>query len=229
MNGATKNETEARLLPSLMCMSPLQVEKDLEVLGEFFEEVHVDIMDGHFCESVHLSPSFVRAIRPVWKGDIDVHLMVDRPGVFLDELLSAGANSIVFHLEAAPTAVNRLIAKVRSAGARVGVAVCPSTPIENLDEILPLVDRITILGVDPGYVGQEMLPATRKRIRYASEVRRSENLTYDVCVDGGVRWSNWRDLVALGADRLVVGGGALFDKADTVRGACIAALNAFRA
>lgn len=220
---------EARLLPSLMCMPLIEVKNDLEVLGEFFDEVHIDIMDGHFCESIHLSPSYVQEIRPIWNGAIDVHLMVDKPGQYLDELLAAGADSIVFHLEATPTSVNRLIEKVRSAGARVGVAVCPSTPIQNIDDLLSRIDRVTILGVDPGYIGQSMLPSTLRRVRYVTDACKSLGSKCDVCVDGGVRWENWDSLALAGADSLVVGRGALFDRGATIRDACIATTAAFHA
>ena len=220
---------KARLLPSLMCMPLLEVKSDLEVLGEFFEEVHIDIMDGHFCESINLSPSYVREIRPIWRGTIDVHLMVDRPGIYLDELLAAGADSIVFHLESVPTSVNRLIEKVRSAGTRVGIAVCPSTPIHSVDELLSSIDRITVLGVDPGYIGQSMLPSTLKRVQYVADACKSLKSKCEVCVDGGVRWENWHGLAAAGASSLVVGRGALFDRGATIRDACVAANAAFHA
>lgn len=227
MNGEVSSKS-ARLVPSLMCMSLLEVKNDLGVLGSYFNEVHVDIMDGHFCESIHLSPRFVQEIRPIWQGSIDVHLMVDQPNAYLEDLIDAGADSIVFHIEAAQTKVNRLIAKVRNAGVKVGIAICPSTPIRSLDELFPQVDRITVLGVDPGYIGQDLLPGTAKRVQYVADACMAGELNCDVCVDGGVRWDNWHNLVACGANSLVVGRGALFDQGGTVRDACLAATAAFR-
>lgn len=217
----------ARLVPSLMCMSMLDVRRDLEVMEEYFDEIHIDIMDGHFCGGIHLSPNFVRDVRSVWRRHIDVHLMVERPEHFLDDIMAAGASSVAFHFEVATANVNRLIAKVRGGGIQVGIAVCPSTPIQALDDLLGQVDRVTILGVDPGYVGQPLLPAAMRRLKYLAQAKQVDNLKFDVCIDGGVRWENWHDLVCAGANRLIVGHGALFDKGETVRSACVAAIKRF--
>uniref|UniRef100_Q07U53 Ribulose-5-phosphate 3-epimerase n=1 Tax=Rhodopseudomonas palustris (strain BisA53) TaxID=316055 RepID=Q07U53_RHOP5 len=224
---SASSQASIHLLPSLMCLSPLDVRRDLETLCRYFDEVHVDIMDGHFCNSIHLSPSFVRAIRSVCSAKIDVHLMVENPEMYVDQLVLAGASSITFHVEAVPRSVNRLIARIRQHGVGVGLALCPSTSLQVLDDLLPKVDRITILGVDPGFVGQEISSGTTKRIQYASELRRVHHAHVDLCVDGGVRWTNWRELAASGADSLILGYGALFDKGESVQDACISVKNEF--
>lgn len=200
------------LKPSLMCMSPLEVGSDLQQLVAHFEAVHVDLMDGHFCGSLELSPRFLSAVRSVWPGRIDAHLMLQRPGDFLSQIVAAGADTVVVHLESMARSAFRTLAEIRDLGVSVGVAVCPETPIEHVCDLLPYVDLVSVLGVDAGFAGQSMIPATLDRVAHLALLRAGSDVGFSIEVDGGVRDSTVPDLISAGADSLILGGVALFDR-----------------
>lgn len=216
------------LYPSLMCMSPLEVRKDLRVLCRTFDGVHVDIMDGHFCRSIHLSPSFVEAIRTECELPIDVHLMVDAPGDYFDILAKSGANSVTIHIEAAVRNVHRLIYRMRELGLAVGIALCPATPVVAVEGLLSLVDMVTVLGVDPGFIGQSLVPSARLRIEHLAALREQVGGDYVIQIDGGVRSGNFESLAEAGAECFVLGKGALFDRAIDLEAAAELAQSEFR-
>ena len=207
------------LYPSLMCMSPLEVRKDLQILCRTFDGVHVDIMDGHFCKSIHLSPSFVEAIRSECDVPIDVHLMVDSPGDYLDQLVKCRVDSVTIHVETVVRDAHRLIYRMRESGLRVGVALCPATPVVAVEGLLSLVDMVTVLGVDPGFIGQPLIPATLSRIERLAALREDLGSEYVIQIDGGVRSWTFNSLARAGAECFVLGKGALFDRATTLESA----------
>lgn len=216
------------LYPSLMCMSSLHVARDLAILCRTFDAMHVDIMDGHFCKSIQLSPAFVGAIRPVCAVPIDVHLMVERPAEYLDELAAYGADSVTLHIEAIGRDAHRLIDRMRLAECRVGVALCPTTPLGAVEGLLSLVDMVTVLGVDPGFVGQELVASTPSRIRRLADLREELGADFIIQIDGGVRAQNLEMLASAGADCFVLGKAALFSRAQDLESACRSTASEFR-
>lgn len=216
------------LYPSLMCMSPLDIRRDLGVLCTTFDGVHVDIMDGHFCKSIHLSPAFVEAIRSECSVPIDVHLMVDTPGNYLDELAKYGADSVTVHVEAVVRDAHRVVEMGRASGLSVGLALCPTTPILAVEELLSLVDMVTVLGVDPGFIGQPLIPSTSGRIKRLVALRERLGAGFVIQVDGGVRSSNFGLLAEAGADCFVLGKGALFARNPSLEEASKLAAEEFR-
>lgn len=219
----------SRLLhPSLMCMSPLRVQQDLATLCTSFDAVHVDIMDGHFCKSIHLSPAFVEAIRPECTVPIDVHLMVEYPDDYLDDLIRAGADSITLHVETITGDAHRLIDKIRKAGCRAAVALRPTTPLAAVECLLPLIDMVTVLGVEPGFIGQELLPLTPARLRRLARLRDELGADFVIQADGGVRATTLDLLANAGADCFVLGRAALFGRSADLEAACRAAVIEFR-
>jgi D-allulose-6-phosphate 3-epimerase len=215
------------LYPSLMCMSPLDVRRDLKVLCKYFDAVHVDIADGHFCRSVQLSPGFVEAIRPECTVPIDVHLMVDVPSDFLGALARSGTDSVTIHVESAGRDANRLIAELRASDVDVGIAVCPTTPLSAIEELLRLVDMVTVLAVEPGFSGQQMSPSTLLRVERLVALRERSDTKFRIQVDGGVRSESLNGLISAGADCLVLGT-ALFARRGGFEAACGATLKEFR-
>jgi D-allulose-6-phosphate 3-epimerase len=214
--------------PSLMCMSSLHVARDLAVLCRTFDAMHVDIMDGHFCKSIHLSPAFVEAIRPVCTVPIDVHLMVEWPAEYLDELIAYGADSVTLHIEAIGRDAHRLIHRMRLAARGVGVALCPTTPLGAVEDLLSSIDMVTVLGVDPGFIGQELVASTPLRIRRLVDLREELGADFLIQIDGGVRAENIEMLANAGADCFVLGKGALFGRAPDLESACASTASAFR-
>ena len=166
--------------------------------------VHVDVMDGHFVPNITLGPPVVKAIRKATRLPLDCHLMIENADRYLDAFVDAGANWISLHQEAVPH-LQRSVAHLRSRGVRPGVAVNPATPLSTLDEILPELDYVLVMSVNPGFGGQKFLPPSLDKIRRLRDRIRERGLAVQIEVDGGVDAGNVKELVAAGAEVLVAG------------------------
>jgi ribulose-phosphate 3-epimerase len=174
--------------------------------------VHVDVMDGHYVPNITLGPAVVEACRRATRLPIDVHLMIERAERYLDPFVDAGASSVSVHVEALPH-LQRALDHLRKRGAGAGVALNPSTPIGTLEEILPEVDFVLVMSVNPGFAGQQFLPASLDKIRRLREALRARGLSARIQVDGGIHVGNIRAVVGAGADTIVAGASA-FASAD---------------
>ena len=169
--------------------------------------VHVDVMDGRFVPNISLGPAVVEACRRATRLPVDVHLMIESAERYLDAFADAGASSISVHVEALPH-LQRAASHLRQRGVRPGVVLNPSTPIGALEEILPEVDFVLVMSVNPGFAGQTFLPASLDKIRRLRQAIRSRGLNVSIQVDGGVHAGNLRSVVEAGAEILVVGAAA---------------------
>ena len=169
--------------------------------------IHVDVMDGRFVPNISLGPAVVEACRRATRLPVDVHLMIESAERYLDAFADAGASSISVHVEALPH-LQRAVDHLRKRGVRPGVVLNPSTPIGALEEILPEVDFVLVMSVNPGFAGQTFLPASLDKIRRLRESIRSRGLSVAIEVDGGVHADNLRSVVEAGAEILVVGAAA---------------------
>jgi ribulose-phosphate 3-epimerase len=171
--------------------------------------IHVDVMDGRFVPNISLGPAVVEACRRATRLPIDVHLMIENAERYLDAFVDAGATSISVHVEALPH-LQRALDHLRQRGASGGVALNPSTPIGALDEILPEVDFVLVMSVNPGFAGQKFLPSSLDKIRRLREAVRARGLSAAarIQVDGGVHLGNIRTVVEAGADTIVAGAAA---------------------
>ena len=179
--------------------------------------IHVDIMDGHFAPNLSYGPKTVADIRPVTKLILDCHLMVSNPQDFIQSFAEAGADYFTFHIEAALHA-NRIVQQIKDAGMKCGVCVVPGTPVHVLDEILPELDLVLILLVNPGFGGQKMITSSLEKLVKLASIRKEKGYHYLLSVDGGVNTENASLTAAKGAD-VIVAGNAFFNAAD--RGAVI--------
>jgi ribulose-phosphate 3-epimerase len=175
-------------------------------------QVHVDVMDGRFVPNITLGPAVVQACRRSTSLPIDVHLMIEDAEPFLDAFVDAGASSVSVHVEAL-THLQRAVDHLRKRGARAGVALNPSTPIGSLEEILPEVDFVLVMSVNPGFSFQAFLPSSLDKIRRLRDTLRSRGLPARIQVDGGVHLGNIRSVVEAGAG-IVVAGAAAFAGGD---------------
>jgi ribulose-phosphate 3-epimerase len=166
--------------------------------------VHVDVMDGRFVPNISLGPAVARACRRATRLGVDVHLMVESPERHVDAFVDAGASSISVHVEA-PGHLQRTVAHLRGRGVSPGVVLNPATPLAWLEEILPEVDFVLLMSVNPGFAGQAFLPASLGRIRRLRETIRSRDLSVRIQVDGGIDLGNIREVVEAGTDIVVVG------------------------
>ena len=174
--------------------------------------VHVDVMDGHFVPNITLGPPIVASLHKATPLPLDVHLMIENADRYLQAFVDAGAAWISLHQEAVPH-LERQVAFLRERGVRAGVALNPATPLSTLDEILPELDYVLVMSVNPGFGGQKFIPGALDKIRRLRRVIQDRGLKTQIEVDGGVDAGNIRALVEAGAEVLVAGS-AVFGKGD---------------
>jgi ribulose-phosphate 3-epimerase len=174
--------------------------------------VHVDVMDGHFVPNLTIGPPVVRSLRKATRLPLDCHLMIENADRYLDAFVDAGASWISLHVEAL-VHLQRALAHLRGRGVRAGVALNPSTPLSALEELLPEVDYVLVMSVNPGFSGQSFLPGSVDKIRRLHARIQERGLPVAIEVDGGVDVGNARQLCEAGASVLVAGQ-AVFGQAD---------------
>jgi ribulose-phosphate 3-epimerase len=180
--------------------------------------VHLDVMDGQFVPNLTFGPKLVRDLRRRSKAFFDAHLMIAAPERLARSFAEAGADAITFHLEASAHP-HRLLQEIRGMGKKAGVSIVPSTPAGMLSELLPFLDLILVMTVNPGFGGQKLIPECLEKLRFLAEERRKHGLNFLLSVDGGINSETAASAIAAGADILVVGS-AFFtakDKADFVK------------
>jgi len=204
---------KVRLAPSILSADPtslLQAVRLVEDLGA--DLIHVDIMDGHYVPNLTFGPGLVSALKKKTALPIDVHLMVSDPSRLVPLFLKAGADWISIHLEAS-THLQADLQQIKDAGKKAGLALNPGTSLLLLNEILPELDFVLLMCVNPGWGSQALLPACPGKIRRMSRWLKGQNLDIPLAVDGGVKAENIEGLVRDGADVLVVGS-AVFSSPD---------------
>ena len=197
--------------PSLMCMDLTTFKEQVDILNERADFYHVDIMDGHFVKNITLSPFFVEQLNKITKLPIDVHLMVEFPGDYIDELAKSGATYICPHAETINKDAFRIINKIKSLGCKAGVVLNPSTPVEWIKYYIHLVDKITIMTVDPGFAGQPFIPEMLEKIKELKKIKEENNYSYLIEIDGSCNERTFKRLTSAGAEVLIVGSSGLFN------------------
>ena len=195
----------ARIAPSILSADFARLADEVaNVEAAGADQIHVDVMDGHFVPNITIGPPVVAALRRVTRLPLDVHLMIEDPDRYLEAFATAGAAFITVHAEAV-THLHRTLARIRQLGVRAGVAVNPSTPVSHLREVLPEIDVILIMSVNPGFGGQTFIPRSLMKVEQAHTLLSSTGHRADIEVDGGVDLTNAADLVSAGATMLVAG------------------------
>ena len=179
--------------------------------------VHVDVMDGHFVPNITLGPPIVASLHKATPLPLDCHLMIENADRYLQAFIDAGAAWISLHQEAV-THLQRQVAFLRERGVRAGVALNPATPLSSLDEILPELDYVLVMSVNPGFGGQKFIQGALDKIRRLRRIVQDRGLKTQIEVDGGVDLGNIRSLVEAGAEVLVAGS-AVFGHGDPEKAA----------
>ena len=182
--------------------------------------IHVDVMDGRFVPPITIGPLVVRALRRATRLPLDVHLMIQRPENQVPEFVRAGADGVTVHVEA-ETDLPAVLAAIRQAGKRVGLALNPPTPLEHVRPWLDRIDLLLVMSVNPGWGGQPFVEGSMEKLAEASRLRAEVGGRFLIEVDGGIKAHNAAQAAAAGADVLVAGS-AIFESADY--GATIRAL-----
>jgi ribulose-phosphate 3-epimerase len=166
--------------------------------------IHVDVMDGHFVPNLTIGPAVTAAVRAATTLPVDVHLMIESPARLIPEFVAAGADFITVHQEVCPH-LHRVVAEIRKAGARAGVAVNPSTPVELLRDIVHDIDLLLVMTVNPGFGGQAYIATMEPKIAELRAFVVERYLDVDIEVDGGIAPSTIAGAAAAGANMLVAG------------------------
>lgn len=193
------------LSPSLLSADFGNLQEELQALEEAgLSWVHWDVMDGLFVPNITFGPPIIKALRKTSKLFFDVHLMIERPERYIQEFADAGADLLCVHAESTMH-LERTLAAIGQHGMQVGLALNPATPLNILEYILPQLDMVLIMSVNPGFGGQSFIPFSRDKIRDLKAMINHRGLSTMIQVDGGVTLDNAHELYALGADILVSG------------------------
>ncbi|MBC6719532.1 MULTISPECIES: ribulose-phosphate 3-epimerase [Treponema] len=194
-----------RLSPSLLSADFVNLKAALALMEQKRSaSVHIDVMDGSFVPQISYGQPVIASLRPHTKLPFDVHLMVEHPELQVDAFADCGADWITFHIEGT-VHVHRLIERIKSLGKKAGIAFVPSTPVSALSEILPFVDLVLVMTVNPGFGGQAFIPSCVKKIEALAAIKKEKNLSFDISVDGGVNKATAPLVIGAGADILVSG------------------------
>ncbi len=173
--------------------------------------IHCDIMDGHFVPNISFGPIVVKAARSSTRIPLDVHLMIENPDNYLENFVKAGANSITVHQEEV-IHLNRTINKIKELGAKAGVAINPSTPVETLTEIAEFIDLLLIMSVNPGFGGQTFIDNSLKKVKQAVALRKELHAKFMIEIDGGISKYNIKPALDAGCDVFVIGSSIFKEK-----------------
>ncbi|WP_106498561.1 ribulose-phosphate 3-epimerase [Lentibacillus sp. Marseille-P4043] len=201
-------------------IAPSILSADFARLGEEITDVekggadyiHVDVMDGHFVPNITIGPLIVESIKPKTTLPLDVHLMIENPDAFIPMFASTGASIITVHQEACPH-LHRTIQLIKSQGVKAGVVINPATPAEMIKQVLPDVDLVLLMTVNPGFGGQSFISHVVPKIKQIADWRDELGLSFEIEIDGGVNVDTAKRCTDAGADVLVAGS-AVFNKDD---------------
>ncbi len=203
------------LAPSILAADFSRLAEQIKTCtDEGIQWIHCDIMDGHFVPNISYGPSIVGTVREIApEAFLDVHLMIENPDHFIDDFADAGADLISVHYETCPH-LHRTIENIKNNGCMAGVVINPATSVDLLNPILPDIDLVLIMSVNPGFGGQSFIKRSYQKIRKLYQLREETGLSFLIEVDGGVKTQNAQKLVRSGVDVLVAGSSVF--KADDI-------------
>jgi ribulose-phosphate 3-epimerase len=196
-----------KIAPSILSADLARLADEVqEVVEGGADWIHVDVMDGHFVPNITIGPVVVKALKKVVSIPLDVHLMIENADRYLDDFIEAGADILTVQVEAC-THLHRTVNAIKDKGLKAGVALNPATPLESLNYILPDLDVVMIMTVNPGFGGQEFIPTMLPKIEQLKRMITERKLKVEIEVDGGIKVDNIGEVARRGGDIFVAGSG----------------------
>ena len=199
-----------KIAPSILSADFSRLGEEIELLDKSGADViHIDVMDGHFVPNLNFGMPVVKAIRKYTKLPFDVHLMIENPAMYVKDFIDAGADIITVHYES-DRHIDRTINLIKENGCKAGIVINPGTAVEAIKHLIPIVDMILIMSVNPGFGGQKFIEYSVEKIKEVRTIADEVNKDLMIEVDGGITTDNIKKVVAAGAD-VIVAGSAVFN------------------
>lgn len=194
------------LAPSLLGADPLNLSANIDAMKNNFDWLHLDIMDAHFVRNLSFGPSFAKALRKNYPDSfIDTHLMTDKLETVLPIFFDSGCSLLTIHAETEPHLLHASLTSIKNQGIKAGIAICPPTPVTQIEPVLDLVDLVLVMSVTPGFGGQKFIASSLEKVRELASLREVRKYNYLIEIDGGINESNITSAILAGCDAVVMG------------------------
>ena len=204
-----------KLAPSILSADFGHLAEDVKKIEEGGADyIHVDVMDGHFVPNISFGAPVMKCLNGKTGLPYDVHLMIENPDMYIDDFVTPQTEYITVHQEAC-VHLHRTIQNIKSKGVKAGVSINPATPVSTLECILPDVDMVLIMSVNPGFGGQKFISGALEKVRELAEIKRNKGLSFVIEIDGGITLDNIREVMEAGVE-MAVAGSAVFKAEDVV-------------
>ncbi len=201
-----------KIAPSILSADFTRLYEEIKAVEEAGADyIHIDVMDGHFVPNITFGPLIVKAVRRITDLPLDVHLMIENPEEFIDEFIKAGADIVTVHIEADPH-IHRTVHRIKEKGKKAGVSLNPATPLSTLEYILPDLDLVLLMTVNPGFEGQKFIHSVVPKIKALREQIDRRGLSCEIEVDGGINIETIGIASSAGADVFVAGSAIFYSK-----------------
>lgn len=202
------------LSPSLLAADFSKLGQQAKLVSDAGADyIHIDVMDGHFVPNISFGAGVMKSLNKVKTSPYDVHLMIENPDDYIEDFITEKTEFIVVHQEAC-IHLHRTITHIKDLGIKAGASINPATPVEFLKDILPFVDLVLIMSVNPGFGGQKFIPETLDKVRWLKSERENRKLDFLIEIDGGVTLNNLSTILNTGVD-MVVAGSAVYKTEDS--------------
>ena len=208
-----------RISPSLMCMDIWNLKEQIGFLNKKAFMYHVDIFDGVYVKNICLSPGFIKMLSSKTDVPIDAHLCITRPSDFIEEVAAAGAAYISIHADVILKDAFRYIELVKRSGCKLGVVLNPSIPLSFISPYIRHIDKLTIMTIEPGFAGQNLIPETLEKIKQAKMMKQESGYPYLLEVDGQCNQKNFKTFADAGIEVFIVGTSGLFGLNENIENA----------